>query len=175
MKTTTIQNPFKKTIYQNHILNLKIFINIILQYKKHLSKLKSKINTLTQKIKKYKIIKSIPNIKKKITTTIISKIKKINQFNHPKKLITFTKINPNIFKSNKFTTTKNQITKHNSNKLHHTLYITIHYTIQNYHKKKTNNKIIPHNKKLHKFYNKKHNKKKPFKITIITYINKLLH
>jgi hypothetical protein len=38
LKAAAIRNPFEKTVYQSHILSLGMYINLILQYKGHLSK-----------------------------------------------------------------------------------------------------------------------------------------
>ncbi len=42
-----------------------MYINIILQYKEHLSKLESEIDALAKEIEEYNIIKSIPGIGEK--------------------------------------------------------------------------------------------------------------
>jgi hypothetical protein len=42
-------------------------------------------------------------------------------------------------------------------------------------KKKTTDEIIPRNKRLREFYNKKREEGKPFKVDVIAYANKLLH
>jgi transposase len=49
-----------------------MYINMILQYKEHLSKLESEIDALAKEIEEYNIIKSIPGIGGKIVATIIS-------------------------------------------------------------------------------------------------------
>jgi transposase len=43
--------------------------------------------------------------------TIISEISGIDRFNHPKKLVAFTGIDPSVHESGKFKATINQITK----------------------------------------------------------------
>ena len=58
-----------------------MYINIILQYKEHLSKLESEIDALAKEIEEYNIIKSIPGIGEKIAATIISEIGEIDRFN----------------------------------------------------------------------------------------------
>lgn len=87
LKAAAARNPFEKTIYQSHILSLGMYINILLQYKEHLSKLETEIDALAKEVEEYNIIKSIPGIGEKIAATIISEIGEIDRFNHPKKLI----------------------------------------------------------------------------------------
>ncbi len=78
-----------------------MFINTILQYKEHLSKLESEIDALAQEIEEYEIIKSIPGIGEKIAATIISEIGEIDRFNHPKKLVAFAGVDPIVLPINK--------------------------------------------------------------------------
>jgi transposase len=42
-------------------------------------------------------------------------------------------------------------------------------------KKKTTDEIIPRNKRLREFYDKKRDEGKPFRVAIIACVNKLLH
>lgn len=60
LKAAASRNPFEKTVYQSHILSLGMYINMILQYKEHLSKLEAEIDALAKEIEDYNIIKSIP-------------------------------------------------------------------------------------------------------------------
>lgn len=169
------RNPFEKTVYQSHILSLGMFINIILQYKEHLSKLESEIDALAKEVEEYNIIKSIPGIGEKIAATIISEIGEIDRFDNPKKLVAFAGVDPSVFESGKFTATKNRITKRGSSRLRHALYMAVRCAIRDCRKKKTSDEIIPRNKKLREFYDKKREEGKPFKVAVIACVNKLLH
>ncbi|MFD2511188.1 IS110 family transposase [Halalkalibacter alkalisediminis] len=169
------RNPFEKTVYQSHLLSLDMFINIILQYKEHLSKLESEIDALAKEVEEYTIIKSIPGIGEKITATIISEIGEIDRFDNPKKLVAFAGVDPSVFESGKFTATQNRITKRGSSRLRHALYMAVRCAIRDCRKKKTSDEIIPRNKKLREFYDKKRAEGKPFKVAVIACVNKLLH
>ncbi|MFC0561511.1 IS110 family transposase, partial [Halalkalibacter alkalisediminis] len=169
------RNPFEKTVYQSHLLSLDMFINIILQYKEHLSKLESEIDALAKEVEEYTIIKSIPGIGEKIAATIISEIGEIDRFDHPKKLVAFAGVDPSVFESGKFTATQNRITKRGSSRLRHALYMAVRCAIRDCRKKKTSDEIIPRNKKLREFYDKKRAEGKPFKVAVIACVNKLLH
>ncbi|WHY58597.1 IS110 family transposase [Peribacillus simplex] len=175
LKAAANRNPFEKTLYQSHILSLSIFINIILQYKEHLSKLETEIDALAKEVEEYNIIKSIPGIGEKIAATIISEIGEIDRFNNPKKLVAFAGIDPSVFESGKFTATKNRITKRGSSRLRHALYMAVRCAIRDCRKKKTTNEVIPRNKRMREFYDKKREEGKPFKVAVIACVNKLLH
>jgi transposase len=175
LKAAANRNPFEKTLYQSHILSLSIFINIILQYKEHLSKLETEIDALAKEVEEYTIIKSIPGIGEKIAATIISEIGEIDRFNNPKKLVAFAGIDPSVFESGKFTATKNRITKRGSSRLRHALYMAVRCAIRDCRKKKTTDEVIPRNKKMREFYDKKREEGKPFKVAVIACVNKLLH
>jgi transposase len=56
---------------------------MFLQYKEHLSRLGTEIDTLAKEVEEYKIIQSIPGIGEKIEATIIYEIGEIARFNHP--------------------------------------------------------------------------------------------
>jgi transposase len=175
LKAAANRNPFEKTLYQSHILSLSIFINIILQYKEHLSKLETEIEALAKEVEEYNFIKSIPGIGEKIAATIISEIGEIDRFNNPKKLVAFAGIDSSVFESGKFTATKNRITKRGSNRLRHALYMAVRCAIRDCRKKKTTDEVIPRNKKMREFYDKKREEGKPFKVAVIACVNRLLH
>jgi transposase len=175
LKAAATRNPFEKTVYQSHILSLRMYINIILQYKEHLSKLESEIDALAKEVEEYNIIKSIPGIGEKIAATIISEIGEIDRFTDPKKLVAFAGVDPSVFESGKFTATKNRITKRGSSRLRHALYMAVRCAIRDCRKSKTSDEIIPRNKKLREFYDKKREEGKPFKVAVIACVNKLLH
>lgn len=175
LKDAAARNPFEKTVYQSHILSLGMYINIILQYKEHLSRLESEIDALAKEIEEYNIIKSIPGIGEKIAATIISEIGEIDRFNHPKKLVAFADVDPSVFESGKFRATQNRITKRGSSRLRHALYMAVRCAIRDCRKKKTTDEILPRNKRMREFYDKKREEGKPFKVAVIACVNKLLH
>ena len=149
---------------------------MLLEYQKHLSKFEEEINALAKEIEEYKIIQSIPGIGEKIATTIISEIGEIDRFNHPKKLVAFAGIDPSVFESGTFKGTLNRITKRGSSRLRHALYMAVKCAIRDCRKKKkTTDEIIPRNKRLREFYDKKREEGKPFKVAVIACANKLLH
>jgi transposase len=168
------RNPFQKTLNQSHILTLKMYIEMLLEYQKHLSMLENEIDALAKEIKEYKIIQSIPGIGEKIAATIISEIGEIDRFNHPKKLVAFAGLDPSIFESGRFKGTVNRITKRGSSRLRHALYMAVRCAIRDCRKKKTTDEIIPRNKRLREFYDKKREEGKPYKVAVINCANKLL-
>jgi transposase len=169
------RNPFQKNLYQSHILSLEMYIKMLLEYQKHLSKFENEIDALAKEIEEYKIIQSIPGIGEKIAATIISEIGEIDRFNHPKKLVAFAGIDPSIYESGRFKATENRITKRGSSRLRHALYMAVRCAIRDCRKKKTTDEIIPRNKRLREFYDKKREEGKPFKVAVIACANKLLH
>ena len=105
---------------------------------------------------------------------IISEIGEIYRFNHPKKLVAFAGIDPSIYESGRFKGTVNRITKRGSSRLRRALYLAVKCAIGDCRKKKTTNEIIPRNKRLREFYDKKREEGKPFKVAVIACANKLL-
>ncbi|MED3575637.1 IS110 family transposase [Cytobacillus praedii] len=169
-----MQNPFEETLYCSLILSLNMYINMLLEYKKHLSKLEDEIDVLAKSIEEYKIIQSIPGIGEKIAATIISEIGEIDRFNHPKKLVAFAGLDPSIFESGTFKGTQNRSTKRGSSRLRHALYMAVKCAIRDCRKQKTTDEIIPRNMRLRVFYDKKRKEGKPFKVAVIACANKLL-
>ncbi|YCI76388.1 IS110 family transposase [Bacillus sp. R1-10] len=169
------QNPFQKNLYHSLTLSLDMYINMLLEYKKHLSKLEDEIDALAKGIEECKIIQSIPGIGEKIAATIISEIGEIDRFNHPKKLVAFAGIDPSVFESGTFKGTLNRITKRGSSRLRHALYMAVKCAIRDCRKKKTTDEIIPRNKRLREFYDKKREEGKPFKVAVIACANKFLY
>src|SRR3954452_3533228 len=158
------RNPFKSTLYQSHLISLEMYIQMLLQYQEHLAKLDDQIDALAGEIEEYKIIQSIPGIGEKIAATIISEIGEIERFNHPKKLVAFSGVDPSVHSSGKFTATINRITKRGSSRLRHALYMAVLCGIRG-----------SRNKKLKEFYDRKREEGKPFKVAMIACTNKLIH
>jgi transposase len=102
-----------------------MYIQILLQYQRHLSKLIEEIDALAEKFDEYEIIRSIPGIGRKIAATIISEIGEIDQFNHPKKLVAYAGIDPSVFESGKFKATINKIKKRGSSRLRQVRYTAV--------------------------------------------------
>ncbi|WP_152966832.1 IS110 family transposase, partial [Sporosarcina globispora] len=150
-------------------------IKMLLEYQRHLSKLEAEIDALAKEMEEYQIIQSIPGIGEKIAATIISEIGEIERFSHPKKLVAFAGLDPSIFESGRFKGTVNRITKRGSSRLRHALYMAVRCAIRDSRKKKTTPEIIPRNKKLREFYDKKRGEGKPYKVAIIACANKLIH
>ena len=175
LMAAAVRNPFQKALYDSHSLCLDMYINMLLEYKKHLSSLEDEIDVLAKNIEEYTIIQSIPGIGEKIAATIISEIGEIDRFDHPKKLVAFAGIDPSVFESGTFKGTLNRITKRGSSRLRHALYMAVKCAIRDCRKKKTTDEIIPRNKRLREFYDRKREEGKPFKVAIIACANKLLH
>lgn len=170
-----VQNPFQKNLYSSLILSLDMYIKLLLEYKKHLSMLEDEIDALAKSIEEYEIVRSIPGIGEKIAATIISEIGEIERFNDPKKLVAFAGIDPTVFESGTFKGTRNRITKRGSSRLRQALYMAIRCAIRDSRKQKTTDEIIPRNKRLRAFYDKKREEGKPYKVALIACANKLLH
>jgi transposase len=132
-----------------------MYIKMLLEYKKHLSMLEDEIDALAKGIEEYEIIRSIPGIGEKIAATIISEIGEIERFNDPKKLVAFAGIDPTVFESGTFKGTQNRITKRGSSRFSQALYMSIKCAIRDSRKQKTTDEIIPRNKRLRAFYDKK--------------------
>ncbi|MDR4886267.1 IS110 family transposase [Fredinandcohnia sp. QZ13] len=169
------QNPFQEVLIQSNLLTLEMYIKMILEYQKHLSKLVGEIDALAKEIEEYEIVQSIPGIGEKIAATIISEIGEIDRFDHPKKIVAFAGTDPSIFESGRFKGTVNRITKRGSSRLRHALYMAVQCAIRDCRKQKTTDEIIPRNKRLREFYDKKREEGKPYKVAIIACANKLLH
>ncbi|MEK3886322.1 IS110 family transposase [Bacillus sp. FSL K6-3431] len=166
------QNPFRKTLYSSLALSLD---NMLFERKKHLSMIENEIDALVQDIEESKIIRSIPGIGEKIAATIISEIGEIERFNDPKKLVAFAGLDPSVFESGTFKGTRNRITKRGSSRLRQALYMAVKCAIRDCRKQKTTDEILPRNKRLRAFYDKKREEEKPFRVAVIACANKLLH
>jgi transposase len=169
------QNPFQKNLYSSLILSLDMYIKMLLEYKKYLSMLEDEIDASARSIEEYEIIRSIPGVGEKIAATIISEIGEIERYNHPKKLVAFAGIDPTVFESGTFKGTQNRITKRGSSRLRQTLYMAVKCAIRDCRKQKTTDEIIPRNKRLRAFYDKKREEGKPYRVALIACANKLLH
>ncbi|MDP4107480.1 MAG: IS110 family transposase [Bacillota bacterium] len=163
------KNPFQSNIFRSHILALEMYINMLLEYQKHLSTLEAEIDALAEEINEYKIIRTIPGIGNKLAATIISEIGEVDRFNHPKKLVAFAGIDPSVHESGRFKGTENRISKRGSSRLRHALFMAVQCAIV-----RDRKLAVPRNRRLRKFYDQKREEGKPFKVAIIACANKLL-
>jgi transposase len=175
LKEAALRNPFQNNLYQSHIFNLELLVNIVLQYQEHLAKIAKEIDALAKEIEEYHILQSIPGIGEKIAATIISEVGEIDRFDDAKKLVAFAGVDPSVYSSGKFTASVNRITKRGSCRLRHALYMAVQSGIRDARKKKMTEEIIPRNRRLREFYDKKREEGKPFRVAIIACVNKLLH
>lgn len=158
------RSPFRTVLLPSHLFRLKMYVQMILEYKEHVSDLENQIDALAEQIEECQIIQSIPGIGETIAATIISEIGEIERFNHPKKLVAFAGVDPSVHSSGKFTATINRITKRGSSRLRHALYLAVLCSLR-----KTGSK------KLQAFYKAKREEGKAHKVALIACINKLLH
>lgn len=86
LKEAAIRNPFQKALYHSHILSLHMYIDLLLQYKEHLSKLAAEIDALAKEVEEYEIIQSIPGIGEKALQRLSPKLGKLNDSVLPKNL-----------------------------------------------------------------------------------------
>lgn len=169
------RNPFQSTLYQSLLVSLNMYIDLLQVYHQQLSTLEREIDELAAQLEEYELLQSIPGIGEKIAATIISEIGEIDRFNHPKKLVAFSGLDPSVFESGRFKGTKNHITKRGSARLRHMLYTAVRCSIRDRRKKKTTPETIARNKRLRAFYDLKREEGKPYKVAIIACANKLLH
>ncbi|MDQ0971443.1 transposase [Neobacillus niacini] len=175
LREAALRDPFQNNLYDSHIFNLEILVKIVLQYQEHLSNIADETDALASEIEEYEILQSIPGVGEKIAATIISEIGEIDRFNDAKKLVAFAGIDPSVYSSGKFTASVNRITKRGSCRLRHALYMAVQSGIRDSRKKKTTDEIIPRNRRLREFYDKKREEGKPFRVAIIACVNKLIH
>ncbi|MET4559629.1 transposase [Lysinibacillus parviboronicapiens] len=169
------RNPFQSTLYQSLLVSLNMYIDLLQVYHQQLSTLEREIDELAAQLEEYELLQSIPGIGEKIAATIISEIGEIDRFNHPKKLVAFAGLDPSVFESGRFKSTKNHITKRGSARLRHMLFTAVRCSIRDSRKKKTTPETIARNKRLRAFYDLKREEGKPYKVAIIACANKLLH
>lgn len=162
--TAAEQNPFQKTMYSSHLINLKVLITLILQYQEHLAELEQSIDALAEELEEYELIQTIPVIGNKIAATILSEVGEFDRFSNPKKLVAFAGIDPSVFSSGKFTATQNRITKRGSRHLRYALILAVKCGLR-----------TSRNIKLKEFYDRKRAEGKPHKVSLVACANKLVH
>lgn len=104
--TAAERNPFQSTLYQSLLISLNMYIDLLKAYRQQLSKLEREIDQLAAQLEEYELIQSLPGIGEKIAATILSEVGEIERFNHPKKLVAFAGLDPNVFESGRFKGTK---------------------------------------------------------------------
>lgn len=156
-------SPNSSILYDCHSITLRMLISLLLELQGHLSHLEKEIDALAQERKEYGLLRSIPGIGDKIAATILSEIGEIERFDHPKKLVAFSGIDPSVFASGKFVATSNRITKRGSKRLRKALFLAVVCGIR---------KSV--NQQLREYYDKKRAEGKPYKVTIIACANKLV-
>lgn len=169
------RNPFQSTLYHSLLVSLNMYIDLLQAYHQQLSTLEREIDELAVQLKEYELLQTIPGVGEKIAATIISEIGEIGRFSNPKKLVAFAGLDPSVFESGRFKSTKNHITKRGSARLRRMLYTAVRCSIRDSRKKKTTDETIARNKRLRAFYDLKREEGKPYRVAIIACANKLLH
>lgn len=132
------------------------------------------MSTLTGRIRRCGVVGSVPNVNRGVTTAVVSRVKRVSQFGSPGGLMTFTKISPDMFRSNGFATAEGQVAGEKSDELHRTLCVTIHYTVHSYHGDGADSRVVPQGGGLQRFCSGGHRRKGPFGMTMVTYMGGLL-
>ncbi len=117
---------------------------------------------------------SIPGIGEKIAATIISEIGEIDRFNDPKKLIAFAELILEYLNLVNSLPLKIESLKEDQIDLYMPciwLFVVPFVIVV----KKTTDEIIPRNKRMREFFDKKREEGKPFKVAVIACVNKFLH
>ncbi len=156
-------SPNSRVIYDSHFITLHMLISLLLELQEHLSHLEQEIDTLAQERKEYDLLRSVPGIGDKIAATILSEIGGIERFDHAKKLIAYSGIDPSVYASGKFIATSNRITKRGSKRLRRALFLAVQCGIR---------KSV--NQQLKEYYDKKRAEGKAYKVAIIACTNKLV-
>lgn len=164
LKEAAERNPFQSQISHGQLVSLCMYIQLLFQYKEHLSELQKEINVLAQSFEDYGLIQSVPGIGDKIAATILSEIGDVRLFENPKKLVAYAGLDPSVFESGKYKASINRITKRGSSRLRQSLYMAVQCGLAK-----------NRNKKLTAFYQRKRDEGKPHKVAIIACANKLVH
>ena len=146
------------------MISLKMYIKLLLEYQEHLSVLKEEIDAQAKELDDYDLIRSIPGVGDKIAATILSEVREIDRFHHPKKLVAFAGIDPRVHESGKFKPMQNRMTKRGSSKLRQSLYTAVLCGLRK-----------SRNKRLIAFYQSKREEGKPHKVVMGACMNKLIH
>lgn len=77
LMTAAAQNPFQKALYSSLSPSLDMYINMLFEYKKHLSLLENEIDALAKSIEESKIIRTIPGIGEKSLPRLYLKLGKL--------------------------------------------------------------------------------------------------
>ncbi len=164
LKEAAERNPFQSQVSHGQLVSLCMYIQLIFQYKEHLSELQKEINVLAESFEDYGLIQSVPGIGDKIAATILSEIGDVTLFENPKKLVAYAGLDPSVFESGKYKASINRITKRGSSRLRQSLYMAVQCGLAK-----------NRNKKLIAFYQRKRDEGKPHKVAVIACANKLVH
>lgn len=145
------------------ITALRLMINLLMEYQNHLADLERAIKLKASTIEGFDVLCSIPGIGHKLAATILAEIGDISSFDHAKKLVAFAGIDPSVFSSDKFTATRNRITKRGSTRLRRDLYLAVLCGIRG----------VAKNQRI-RAYDKKRLEGKPHRVALIACTNKLL-
>lgn len=78
LKEAAERNPFKKTLYQSHLVTLKMYIQMLLQQREFLNVLEQEIDQLAMQFEEYEILRSIPGVGSKIARRSFSVLGPVN-------------------------------------------------------------------------------------------------
>ncbi len=145
-------------------LMLQSMITLLLSMQEQLQTIEEQIRLLAEKMPEIELIKSIPGLGDKLAATIISEIDNAHRFEEAKQLVAFAGIDPGVHSSGQFTATRNRISKRGSKRLRRALFLAVQCGLRR-----------GCNSRIKRYYDKKRQEGKPYKVTVIACANKLLH
>jgi len=161
--TALEQNPVKEAC-TGQFIALQSILMLVLQFQEQLEFLEGKIAEMAEAIPEVDLLKSVPGIGDKLAASMIAEMGDAKKFRSAKQLVAYAGLDPSVYASGKFVASSNKITKRGSKHLRRALYLAVQCGIRG-----------NRNPKIRKYFDKKRDEGKPYKVVVIACANKLLH
>lgn len=161
LQSISSSNLKNKSIAQT--VSLCAMLSIVSQLQEQLELLEEEIELAASALPEVDLLKTMPGVGDKLAAAILSEVGDVKQFQSPKQLVAYAGLDPGVFSSGKFVSSRNHITKRGSKRLRRAIYLAVQCGLRG------------SNAVLKEFYSKKRGEGKPYKVVIIACANKLLH
>jgi transposase len=100
-------------------------LNMVLKGQEQLHQLEKAIEEMAMMLPEVELLKTIPGVGNKLAAVLAAKIGDASQFETPKQLVAYARLDPSAHSSGKFTASRNRISKRGSKQLRRALYMAV--------------------------------------------------
>ncbi|WP_156130250.1 transposase [Paenibacillus durus] len=109
---------------------LEGMLSLLLSFQEQLKCLEKRMQELSAELPEAELLRTIPGVGEKLAATLVAELGDIRQFENPKQLVVYTRLDSDVFSSGKFTASSNRITKRGLKRLKRALFLAVQCSLR---------------------------------------------